>query len=131
MLCLRIKQEVPTRNGLSMNGQPSARMMSKAFKRGDHRIASRAGVEIRAEVREPGLGRVEAMILDLSMTGFRMRCLTRLTGEKPIFMKLPKFAALESRIAWHEGEFYGCEFEQGLHRAVFEHIVERYPSLKM
>lgn len=109
---------------------PDARMVAKQFKRGDHRISTRAGVEITAEVREPGLGRVEAKILDLSLTGFRMRCMTRLTGEKFIFMALPTFSALESRICWVSGEFYGCEFLQSLHPAILDHIVAKYPTLQ-
>lgn len=113
-----------------MNSKPSERMLSKHFRSGDHRISTRAGVEIAAEVREPGLGRVEAMILDLSLTGFRMRCMTRLNVEKPIFMKLPMFHAIESHICWVEQDFYGCEFIQGLHPAVFDHIAAKYPTLK-
>jgi len=119
-----------TGNSAIMNANPDPRMMQKQFKRGDHRISTRAGVQIVAEVREPGLGRIEATILDLSMTGFRMRCMTRLTGEKIIFMKLPSFTALESKICWVEGDFYGCEFLQSLYPAVYDHIVSQYPSLK-
>ncbi|WP_229953908.1 PilZ domain-containing protein [Parasphingorhabdus litoris] len=100
------------------------------MKRGDHRASTRAGVEILAEVREPGLGRIEAMIMDLSMNGFRMRCMTRLTGEKNIFMTLPSFSAIESKICWVEGDIFGCEFVQSLHPAVFDHIVSKYPTLK-
>ena len=114
-----------------MNGKPSERMMNNQFKRGDHRISTRAGVEILAEVREPGLGRVSAMILDLSLTGFRMRCITRLNAEKRIYMTLPSFAALESVICWAEGDYYGCEFVQSLYPAVFDHIVKKYPTLIM
>lgn len=113
-----------------MTAKIDARTMNKKFKRGDHRISTRAGVEILADVREPGLGRVEAMILDLSLTGFRMRCMTRLTGEKNIYMTLPSFTALESKICWIDGDFFGCEFTQALYPAVFDHIVSRYPTLK-
>lgn len=119
------------RDKLTMHGRPSERTMMRELKRGDHRISTRAGVEILAEVREPGLGRIEAMILDLSLTGFRMRCLTRLTGEKLIYMKLPSFTALESNICWAKGDFYGCAFEQSLYPAVFDHIVSKYPTLKL
>ena len=105
--------------------------MEKKMKRGDHRISSRAGVEILADVRQPGLGRVEAMINDISLTGFRMRCMTRLTVEKNIFMTLPSFTALESKLCWIEGDFYGCEFVNSLYPAVLDHIVSRYPSLKV
>lgn len=114
-----------------MSGKANQHVMDKQLKRGDHRISTRAGVEILSEVREPGLGRVEAMIIDLSLTGFRMRCMTRLTGEKNIFMALPSFASIESKICWVEGDYFGCEFVQALHPAVFDHIVSKYPSLKM
>ena len=113
-----------------MSGKANQRMMDKQFKRGDHRISTRSGVEIVSEVREPGFGRVEAMIIDLSLTGFRMRCITRLTGEKHIYMTLPSFSAIESKVCWIEGDFYGCEFVQSLHPAVFDHIVSKYPTLK-
>ncbi|MEP2103406.1 MAG: PilZ domain-containing protein [Parasphingorhabdus sp.] len=106
------------------------RVMDKELKRGDHRVSTRAGVEILAEVREPGLGRIEAMIMDLSLSGFRMRCMTRLTGEKNIFMALPSFAAIESKICWVDGDIFGCEFVHSLHPAVFDHIVSKYPTLK-
>lgn len=114
-----------------MSGKSNQRVMDKQFKRGDHRISTRAGVEILAEVREPGLGRIEAQIIDLSLTGFRMRCMTRLTGEKHIFMALPSFASIESKICWVDGDLFGCEFVKSLHPAVFDHIVSKYPTLKM
>eukprot|EP01013_Petalomonas_cantuscygni_P032463 TRINITY_DN59016_c0_g1_i1.p1 TRINITY_DN59016_c0_g1~~TRINITY_DN59016_c0_g1_i1.p1 ORF type:complete len:109 (+),score=5.12 TRINITY_DN59016_c0_g1_i1:107-433(+) len=104
--------------------------MNKMFKSGDPRLSSRADVEIAAIVREPGLGSVGIMICDLSITGFRMRSLTRLTGEKPIFLKLPSFAALESKICWQDGDYFGCEFLQSLHPAVYSHIIAKYPSLE-
>jgi hypothetical protein len=113
-----------------MRGRPDHRALNKEFKRGDPRVSVRAGVEIVAVVREPGLGSVEALIMDLSITGFRMRCLTRLTGEKPIFLTLPSFAALESKICWHDGDYFGCEFLQSLHPAVYSHIIAKYPSLQ-
>lgn len=100
------------------------------FARGDLRASRRTDVDIVGAVREPGLGNVEAMILDLSITGFRMRCLIRLTGEKTIFLKLPSFSTLESRICWHQGDYYGCEFVQALHPAVYDHIIAQYPSLQ-
>ena len=110
---------------------PSTNRRFPRLSRGrDKRIASRMGVAITAEVREPGLGKIDVQVLDLSISGFQMRCLTRLTGEKDIFMRLPTFSAIESRIAWVNGEMYGCEFLQALHPAVFQHIVQRYPSLR-
>ena len=114
-----------------MNNRVDHRAMPPAIKRGDPRLASRTDVEIAALIREPGLRNVEVMILDLSITGFRMRCLTRLTGEKNLFLKLPSFAALESKICWYEGDYLGCEFLQFLHPAVYSHIIAKYPSLEI
>jgi hypothetical protein len=114
-----------------MNSRVDHRAMNRAVKRGDPRVSLRTDVEIGAVVREPGLGSVDTMILDLSITGFRMRCLTRLTGEKLIFLKLPSFAALESKICWHSGDYFGCEFLQSLHPAVYNHIITKYPSLQL
>tara|TARA_R110000824_G_scaffold149049_1_gene319114 strand:+ start:1995 stop:2321 length:327 start_codon:yes stop_codon:yes gene_type:complete len=105
--------------------------LNKPSKRGDPRVSLRTDVEISASVREPGLGSVDAMILDLSITGFRMRCLTRLTGEKTLFLKLPSFAALESKVCWRDGDYFGCEFLQSLHPAVYNHIIVKYPSLQV
>ncbi|HEY9091096.1 PilZ domain-containing protein [Parasphingorhabdus sp.] len=106
------------------------RALDKQFRLGDHRLASRKGVEIPADVRQLGLGKVGVMVIDLSLTGFRMRCMTRLSFEKHIFMTLPSFAAQESKICWHNGDLYGCQFATTLYPAVFDHIVTRYPSLK-
>jgi hypothetical protein len=107
------------------------REMDKRFNRDDPRLSLRTEVEIGANIREPGLGSVDITILDLSITGFRMHCLTRLTGEKPVFLKLPSFAALESKICWKTGDYFGCEFLQSLHPAVYNHIIAKYPSLQM
>ena len=113
-----------------MNEKSYHRVLDKQFGLGDHRLAARAGVEIPAQVRQPGFGRVGVMVIDLSLTGFRMRCMTRLTDDKHIFMALPSFAALESKICWHDGDLYGCQFVKALYPAVFDHIVSKYPSLK-
>lgn len=114
-----------------MKNRMESRAINKALKRDDPRASLRTDVVIGAVIREPGLGSVDITILDLSITGFRMLCLTRLTGEKPVFLKLPSFAALESKICWHEGDCFGCEFLQSLHPAVYNHIIAKYPSLEM
>ncbi|MEO9600272.1 hypothetical protein [Parasphingorhabdus sp.] len=114
-----------------MNETPDHRAMDRAFKRGDPRELLRTQVEIAAVVREPGLGAVNAMILDLSITGFRMRCMTGLTGKKIVFLKLPSFEPLESRICWEQGGYFGGEFRQSLHPAVYHHIIAKYPTLRI
>lgn len=113
-----------------MDGKSYHRALDKQFGLGDLRLSARAGVEIPAQLRQPGFGKVGVMVLDLSLTGFRMRCMTLMTPEKHVFMTLPSFAALESKICWHNGDLYGCQFVKALYPAVFDHIVSRYPSLK-
>lgn len=114
-----------------MNGRMEARAMRNTPKRADPRMSLRTDVEIGAVIREPGLGSVDITILDLSIAGFRMHCLTRLTGERLVFLKLPSFSALESKICWHAGDYFGCEFVQSLHPAVYNHIIAKYPSLRI
>lgn len=112
-----------------MQQLPDPRRPRQLAQPSDSRITSRADVAIGAKVREPGIGQVDAYILDLSLSGFRMQCHTRLTGERPIFMTLPGFTAFESKVCWRNGDLYGCEFQHALHPAVFDHIVSKFPLL--
>ena len=97
--------------------------------RNEQRRASRAGVNIRAEIRESGGGRFEVWVKDLSQTGFRVGLFSHLDHNKAVFLHLPGFAPMPARIAWHQNDEYGCHFSQPLHIAVFEHIIRVYPGL--
>jgi len=68
-------------------------------------------------------------VSDLSLTGFRMNCYTRLNHDYPVFLTLPTFASLEGKIRWNNGDLYGCQFVNSLYPAVLEHIVARFPTL--
>jgi PilZ domain len=89
----------------------------------------RGGVEIYADVREHGAGKHKVYIIDLSCSGFRIRSSTHIRADHAIFLTIPGYAALEARICWHEGDQYGCEFVNRLHAAIYDHIVNRFPSL--
>lgn len=96
----------------------------------EHRSSGRSDVNIRAEVRESGAGNFHIFVLDLSQTGFRMRSLSYINPEKIIFLRMPGFAPLESKVMWSNGDFYGCEFSRPLHPAVLDHIVAKFPALR-
>lgn len=94
----------------------------------NHRIFSRGDVSITASIREHGGGRQQVDVVDLSRSGFRMRTGSFVPQDKIIFLTLPGYNPLEARIAWHEREFYGCEFVQRLHEAIYDDILGKYPQ---
>ena len=94
---------------------------SREYNRGD--------VEIYADIREHGAGKHKVHIIDLSRSGFRIKSSTHIRADRPIFLTIPGYAALEARIAWHESHLYGCEFAHQLHVAIYEHIVRQFPTL--
>jgi len=91
----------------------------------------RGAVEIYADIREHGAGKYKVQIIDLSQSGFRIRSSTHIRDDRSIFLTLPGFAAMEAQIAWHRGNEYGCRFVSYLHEAIYEHIVQSHPSLKV
>lgn len=95
------------------------------------RAFKRSWVSITASVREQGGGRQQVEVVDLSQAGFRMRTGSFIAPDRTLFLTLPGYNQLQARIAWHENEFYGCEFVQRLHAAVYDDIVRRYPLFKV
>jgi hypothetical protein len=94
---------------------------SREFDRGD--------VQIDADVREVGGGKHKVKIVDLSRSGFRIFSLTYIKVDKIVYLTIPGFTPLEARIAWHEQDYYGCQFTSQLHIAIYDHVVKRFPSL--
>ncbi|MEP7348839.1 MAG: PilZ domain-containing protein [Sphingorhabdus sp.] len=93
------------------------------------RSHARGSVSIAADIREKGGGRNKISILDLSQTGFRMQCGMDIPDDRVIFLTIPGFSQLESRIAWRKDWIYGCKFIQPLHPAIYDHIVRTHPAL--
>ncbi len=90
----------------------------------------RGDVLIYADIREQGAGKHKVNIIDLSCSGFRIYSLTYIKVDRKVFLTIPGYAPLEARIAWHNGDLYGCEFSDGLHIAIYEHIIKTFPSLQ-
>ena len=86
-------------------------------------------VKIVGDVREYRGGRFKVSVIDLSRSGFRMHSATFVEKGKTIFLTMPGYEPLEARVAWHDKEYYGCEFTHRLHVAIYDHIKQAYPSL--
>ena len=90
----------------------------------------RDAVSIPAEIREKGAGKQKVSVIDLSRSGFRMHCIFLIPDDRTVFLTMEGLESLEARIAWHEDDYYGCEFKQRLHEAVYDHIIRTYPKLR-
>lgn len=88
---------------------------------------SRDVVSIDAHIREMGAGKQRVSVIDLSCSGFRMHCVFLIAVNRTVFLTMPGFEAMEARVAWHSDQYYGCEFKQRLHTAVYEHVIRKYP----
>lgn len=91
---------------------------------------TRGAVRIPAEIREKGAGRQKVFVIDLSRSGFRMHCIFLIPSDRAVFLTMTGFESMEARIAWREDDYYGCEFNQRLHEAVYDHVIRIYPSLE-
>jgi hypothetical protein len=89
----------------------------------------RGFVSIAAEIREKGAGKQKISVMDLSRSGFRMNCIFLIPEDRTVFLTMPGFESMEARIAWHEDDYYGCEFKQRLHEAIYDHVIRQYPLL--
>ena len=89
----------------------------------------RDAVSIRAEIRESGGGKQRISVIDLSRSGFRMNCIFLIPEDRTVFLIMPGFESMEARIAWHEDDYYGCQFKRRLHEAIYDHVIRTYPTL--
>jgi hypothetical protein len=97
----------------------------------DVREFDRGAVEIYADVREHGGGKLKVHIIDLSQSGFRIRSSTFIRDDRAIFLTIPGYAALAANIMWHDRDLYGCSFVNPLHQAIYDHMIRNFPSLAM
>ena len=90
---------------------------------------NRGHVYIPIDIREHGGGRHNGQMIDLSQSGCRLNCPVLLNLKRRVFVTLPELEPLEVEVIWKEGDDYGCSFHNGLHPAVYDHIVAKFPSL--
>jgi hypothetical protein len=130
---------------LKNHSYPSAHLIFECAYIGETKLASEIGhdsnagfnsrehnrgdVQIDGELREVGGGKHRIKIVDLSSSGFRVFSLTYIKVDKVVYLTIPGFTPLEATIAWHEKDYYGCRFTSQLHIAIYDHIIQKFPSL--
>jgi PilZ domain len=99
------------------------------FDKFNAREYNRGDVAIMADIREMGGGKHKVNIVDLSRSGYRIHSLTYIKVDKIVFLTIPGFTPLEGHVAWHSGDYYGCQFTSQLHIAIYDHILSQFPTL--
>lgn len=94
----------------------------------DQRRAMRADVNTKVIIREAQGMRFTAELIDISVTGFRVRTLYSVRLNSSLWITLPGLSALEAEIAWHDDPQYGGSFLTPLHPAVRDHIARLHHS---
>ena len=69
-----------------------------------------------------GMLRETVEVLDLSLTGARVRALSPLRVGYTVWLKFGSVEAQEARIVWTIGFESGCQFAHPLHPAVFDSL---------
>lgn len=89
------------------------------------RRAERVPIEIGAGLRQRGGTGISVQIIDLSTEGFRAQTHLVLDKGADVWLRLPGLEARHATVMWAKGTFIGCAFEQPLHPAVLDMIVNR------
>lgn len=84
--------------------------------------SERATVSIACEVRQGTRPWRFVLLEDLSQTGFRMTWLPGMLDGVPLRIRIPGLQVLSADVRWRSNEGAGCQFENPLHIAVFDHI---------
>lgn len=91
-----------------------------------HRVrARRAPVSLPCDVRQGQSPWTHSRLLNLSETGFCLVWLPAMELTRGMWLRIPGLQVLKANIRWRSGSMIGCEFEQRLYPAVFEHIVRQ------
>lgn len=88
----------------------------------------RAPINLTCEVRQ-GTRIWRVVRLDnLSSHGFRLAWSPDINMEMPLRIKIPGIQLLTAHIRWRTAAAIGCEFDEPLHVAVFEHLLQQAPA---
>jgi hypothetical protein len=94
----------------------------------ENKREERAVLQARVEIKQSDTKSFSATLYDLSVSGFRLNCFTKLLQHKPIYIKIPGLQLLNGKIRWMNDGEYGCMFCQPLNPYVFNHIVSLMKS---
>lgn len=103
-------------------GSSVARVPQGIFERAEARLS----VDLRsAKLRRSGEPGASVVIADLSRKGFKTEWPYQLRSGDRVWLSLPGLEAKPAIVRWTKGYTIGCEFEQEMHGAVFDHLVRR------
>jgi hypothetical protein len=89
---------------------------------GTREFANRAVVSLECEVRQGTRPWKKTRLEDISPAGFRIAWLPGCHPDLPLKIRIPGMRVLTAHIRWKKEGSVGCEFNELLHFAVFEHI---------
>ena len=92
------------------------------------RRSERRSIRMTASLREQNFSKFDVLVSDLSIDGFRCETHYRLVPDSIVWLTIPGFAPLESRVVWAGRHDYGCAFTHPLHVAVMEHVARMHPN---
>lgn len=78
-----------------------------------------------AKFRESGATGTGVTVEDLSRKGFRTEWPYPLKPGDRVWITLPGLEAKCARVRWTRGFSIGCQFEEPIHQAVFDHLLRR------
>lgn len=87
------------------------------------RRSVRYGLKARVQYRRTTV-RMGGNTLDLSCHGVRLQAMERLRIGEPLWITLPGLTPRRATVKWADRFDFGCEFDEVLHPAVFERILE-------
>lgn len=93
----------------------------------DGRKAERRIVNLAGALRESGAKAAPIVVIDVSTGGFKADVPEPVEEGCEVWLKVPGFTPLRSRVVWTNGKEIGCEFECPLHQAEVEQIVSPAP----
>lgn len=102
--------------------------MMKAHPQRDPRKSLRQQVSVGAKLRIGGAN-YAVELCDLSIEGFRFRCIYTIAPGQRCVVKLETFESMGANIMWVVGDEGGCQFERPLHASVAAAIAQRHPGL--
>lgn len=90
------------------------------------RTEARLSVHVRnAKFRETGTSGTGVTVDDLSAKGFRTEWPYTLREGDRVWLTLPGLEAKCAQVRWVRGYTIGCEFDEPIHAAVFDHLMRR------
>jgi len=102
---------------------------AKPLTQADRRRASRTALRLKATIREPNRGKVEARLIDISTHGCRVEAISGASPDSWLWLNIAGLETQHCRVVWHCDEFVGLEFESPLAEAVLDRLLQDHQQL--